>query len=328
MTNAVSACGVCGNPSGNQFYKVQEMFFGTRDVFDYFQCGQCGCLQINEIPRDLAKYYPNFYYSHRSAVIKKQDFISEWISVQRSRYWLATKRDPLRKIFAQGHSEPNYYSWFRKAGVTHDSRILDVGCGTGQLLLALREQGFRNLVGIDPYVENIKYPNGVTVRGQPLDEAEGGFDLIMLHHSFEHMANPRGVMKRLFELLNADGRVLIRIPLADSMAWRRYGVNWVQLDAPRHLFLHTRMSMGILSDSAGFEIGETLYDSNAFQFWGSELYLRGIPLKGASERDLFTDEQIKGFQLDARRANKAMEGDQACFILSKRAGASESGIAD
>ncbi len=34
--------------------------------------------------------------------------------------------------------------------LSRESRILDVGCGYGRTLLALHEQGYRNLVGVDP----------------------------------------------------------------------------------------------------------------------------------------------------------------------------------
>ena len=41
------------------------MMLGTRDEFDYVQCGKCGCLQIEEVPDNLGEYYPQDYYSFR-----------------------------------------------------------------------------------------------------------------------------------------------------------------------------------------------------------------------------------------------------------------------
>jgi 2-polyprenyl-3-methyl-5-hydroxy-6-metoxy-1,4-benzoquinol methylase len=74
----------------------------------------------------------------------------------------------------------------------------------------------------------------------------------MLHHSFEHMDNPCGVLKQIDKLLNPDGELLIRIPVSDSFAWRKYGVDWFQLDAPRHFFLHTTKSIALLAKNSGF----------------------------------------------------------------------------
>jgi hypothetical protein len=45
----------------------------------------------------------------------------------------------------------------------------------------------------------------------------------------------------------------------------------VQLDCPRHLAIHTSRSMEQAAGLAGLTIAKTVYDSSAFQFWGSEL---------------------------------------------------------
>src|SRR4030042_3937998 len=57
-------CQVCGNSEKNQVYVVKEMMYGYRDEFEYFECVQCGCLQIQKIPNNLEKYYPKQYYSY------------------------------------------------------------------------------------------------------------------------------------------------------------------------------------------------------------------------------------------------------------------------
>ena len=60
------ACRACGNAEGNTAHFPKEMMFGWREVFEYFECGRCGCLQIAEIPADLGKYYPrDAYYSYQ-----------------------------------------------------------------------------------------------------------------------------------------------------------------------------------------------------------------------------------------------------------------------
>ncbi|MHA1195491.1 MAG: hypothetical protein ACTSRH_05160 [Promethearchaeota archaeon] len=49
--------------------------------------------------------------------------------------------------------------------LTLKSRILDVGCGAGNYLYVLKEIGYKNLLGIDPYLEhNIKYQNGLIIK--------------------------------------------------------------------------------------------------------------------------------------------------------------------
>jgi SAM-dependent methyltransferase len=44
-------------------------------------------------------------------------------------------------------------------------------------------------------------------------------------------------------LLACKGIIVVRIPAVSSYAWERYGVAWMQLDAPRHFFLHSPKSM-------------------------------------------------------------------------------------
>ena len=137
----------------------------------------------------------------------------------------------------------------------------------------------------------------------------------MLHHAFEHMDQPLEILKKMFHLLNNKGFVMIRIPVAACFAWRKYGVNWVQLDPPRHFFLHTTRSMQILCEQSGFRLLDVVYDSYALQFTGSEKYLRNIPL--IEDVQIFSEKEIKEFTNEANRLNKIKDGDAACFYLFK-----------
>ena len=58
-----SKCRICGEEAEHKVYRVKEMFFGTRQEFDYFECGNCQCIQILEIPKNLGDFYGNEYYS-------------------------------------------------------------------------------------------------------------------------------------------------------------------------------------------------------------------------------------------------------------------------
>jgi hypothetical protein len=62
---SVHRCRICGNDTGNVVHHCSEKMYGLGDEFDYFQCQNCACLQIEEIPPDLGKYYPDDYYSYR-----------------------------------------------------------------------------------------------------------------------------------------------------------------------------------------------------------------------------------------------------------------------
>jgi SAM-dependent methyltransferase len=62
----------------------------------------------------------------------------------------------------------------RHVSITHDSRILDVGCGNGFLLYDLMQAGFTALRGVDPYIEkSIEYENNLAVRKETIHVQQG-----------------------------------------------------------------------------------------------------------------------------------------------------------
>ena len=206
-------------------------------------------------------------------------------------------------------------------GIDFNSRILDFGCGTGKLLQSLHYFGFKDLTGADAFIENdIFYPTGVNIYKRGLGELEPAFDLIMLHHSFEHLPDPLGSLQHLRRLMHADSYCLIRIPIA-SFAWQKYGTDWVQMDPPRHLFLYTEKSFRMLAEKASLSVEHVTYHSGPFQFWGSELYARDIPLLDKQSpwvdprSTIFSQAQMAEWQRQADDLNAKNQGDMACFYL-------------
>ena len=61
-------CKICYNQEKNKIYYLKEMMFGYNDIFTYFKCSRCGCLQIEKIPKNLSKYYPSNYYSYSQSL--------------------------------------------------------------------------------------------------------------------------------------------------------------------------------------------------------------------------------------------------------------------
>ena len=315
-------CRICGNPLDNTTYVAREMMFGYRDEFEYIECSRCDCLQISEIPENLGKYYPNTYYSFAERRTPPDPALKRFLKRQRN-LWYLHRRSLVGRLVTSVLGPPQLPSWMKAAGLALDCRILDVGCGTGDLLLWLRDQGCSRLTGVDAYIDRDRfYSNGVRVFRAQLAELHETFDFVMLHHSLEHMEDPAAVFRALQSRTRAGGLVLIRIPVVPSFAWREYRTDWVQLDAPRHLFLHSRKSIEMLSGATGFAIESVEYDSTAFQFWGSEQYRRNIPLidprsvTGGGE-SVFTQEQLGEFARRATELNRTGAGDQACFLLRR-----------
>jgi len=312
------------------------MQLGLREEFEYFECSKCGCLQIAEVPPDLSKYYPENYYSYLvdgPSLVHPRNGIraarAKLIIKILSHHYFSNKNALGEWLTKRSSLAGDYPLWVRNKKLNlrlhSNSSFLDVGCGKGKLLLDLSVLGFSNLLGIDPFLkEDVIYHNGVRVLSKNLDQLSQEFDLVMLHHSFEHMPDPLTTLRKAYDLVKPGHFLLVRIPLAGSYAWRKYGINWVALDAPRHLYLHTTESMQILASQTGFEIVEVVYDADGFSQWGSELYLRDIPLTDERSpwvnprQDTFSKEELAKFTALDEELNRTGEADCAAFYLYKR----------
>lgn len=316
-------CKICNNEIDNKSYLVPEMMFGLEEKFEYLECQNCGCLQIKEPLTDLSKYYPANYYSFHN-LISKYDFFISFLRHQMTNYYLLQKNNILGRLLVKIFNVPDFYHWVKKINLDLKAKILDVGCGAGHLLVSLKRAGFTNLTGIDTYIEHdIFYDHSIKIYKKELAVLSEKFDFIILNHCFEHMLDPQNIIKKLFTLLNCNSCLLIRVPVVSSYAWKHYGINWVQLDAPRHIFIPSVKSMQILADMAGFNKMEVEYESWDFQFWGSEQYKKNIPLRSPisyaenPKKSIFTKSQIKSFKTKACELNKNHEGDTASFYFYK-----------
>lgn len=319
-------CRICSNRDNNRGYIAREMMFGLRHTFSYFECSQCGCLQIATIPRDMGPYYPSGYYSFEPASPPPEPRPSfrNYLMTLRDRFAMSRRGVLGSLLFKMYPRRDNLLPFLVPVRLRTSSRILDVGCGNGQLLLQLRALGFKHVLGVDPFIDrDIHYDSGVTVRKATLFDISGKWDLIMFHHSFEHISEPRETLQHCARLLAPPGCCLLRIPTVSSYAWEHYGTNWVQLDAPRHFFLYSIRALELLSAQAGLKIAEVVYDSSGFQFWASEQYVRDIPLRSeqsfcsGSSTSMFSESDILKFDEQAKALNAMRRGDQAAFYLAK-----------
>ncbi len=307
-------CRICKAPFKKE-HVLKEMMFGFKDEFLYQECSSCGCLQIKELPLNILKYYPPYYYSFTQTIakLKRQPLFKRLV-----------KNFRLRKIYRSNKND--FLKYLKQINTKFEDKILDVGCGKGKLICDLFNKGFENIEGVDKFVPNeTDHGYGVKVmKKELLDLPHHSYDLIMMNHVLEHVDQQQKNLIDCHKLLKEGGCLLIRIPIIGE-AWRIYKENWVQLDAPRHFFLHTLKSMEILANQTGFEIKKTMFDSTSFQFLGSELYQKNIPLYTAENsyqlhvfENLFNAEEIQTFEQKAEQLNREGKGDSAAFYLYKK----------
>lgn len=329
----MNACKICNNSEGNAVYTAKEMLHGTREKFQYMECGSCGCLQLLEVPQNLSRYYPHDYFSFSSR--KRNAKRHRWnprrlVKLWWKRTYFQRKCGPLGRALLSLKGKPALPEWMITTGIDPDSNILDIGCGDGNRLLQLKELGFKNLRGIDQFADYSNIPHsGVKLSRASiydLKENSTAYDLIMLHHSFEHMERPLNVLSQIRTMLNDDGSIVIVIPIKDSYAWEMYGTDWFALDAPRHFFLHSRASMELLVEKSGLVLIDAYCDSSSESLWGSEQYRMDIPMndirsfKQGIESSPFAAQDIERFKTKARELDMSGLGDIVCFVIKKRVG--------
>jgi predicted SAM-dependent methyltransferase len=308
----VDNCRICGSTFTEKFI-FKEMMFGFRDLFNYATCGNCGALQALKIPSNIDKYYPSDYvsFTQTTPLLKRQPILKRLFGGLRLKQKYKTSSSFL-------------LDYLRPIQATPSAKILDIGCGKGALICELFNLGFENVTGVDKFIpEEVDHGYGVRVFKKELTElCANNYDLLIMHHVLEHVDNQVAELKDCHRLLKSDGILMISIPLLGK-AWEIYRDNWVQLDAPRHYVLHTMKSIYLLAERTGFKIKEVIFDSSGFQFLGSELYEKDIPLTDPETHHwvafekYFTQEQITKFEEQAQMLNASQQGDAARFYLCK-----------
>ena len=300
---------------------------GTREEFNYIACNSCGSLHLLNEPENMEPYYSEGYYSTGFNVDELfKPAWKAWLKKYRDAFWMTGRGWFGRLIQQRMPNQAIHLSNFRHLELSGDSRIMDVGCGSGKLPLILYNAGFKNVIALEPYIKSdIRYDNGLLIKKGWLTEyADQPFDLIMFNHSFEHLSTPSAYLKAAHRLLKPGGRLLIRIPTVSSYAFQHYQQHWVQLDAPRHAMLYSRKGIELLGLSHGFRLDRILDEGTAFQFIGSEQYQMDIPLHGderswfEGNASLFSSAQIRAFELKATQLNEAGESDSIAVTFAKQ----------
>ncbi len=291
-----------------------------QEFFTYAECAECGTLWLKEPPGDIGRYYSGAYYSFNSRSLPRGlKAKAKGIRDRRTVLGLGPLTSLVDRISFNSELlrlrplfDGSLIKRFRP-----DARILEVGCGDGRLLKQLRAAGFTDLTGVDPFLSESLHADGLRLLNTTLDKVQGSFDIVMMHHSLEHIDNPRGVLTQIRSMLAPGGMVQIRIPLAQSWAWDEYGPSWVQLDPPRHFTLFSRAGFESAAEQTGWQVSEVRYDSTRFQMTGSVLKARGVNVHAdfSAIDPAFSADELREYDELSERLNLEKRGDQAAFFL-------------
>ncbi len=236
-----SSCPVCQSKNIFKTLDVKDYFL-TQENFSIWRCKDCGLSFTNPRPKDenLGKYYESpEYLSHgtkNSGIIGKLYQLLRNINIKR-------KYNIVSEQMGTG-------------------KILDIGCGTGELLNYFQKQKWECL-GVEPNATarnfaktqyHLKVEEEQSLQKLPTES----FDIISMWHVLEHVSD---INKRMYEvkrLLKRGGKIIIALP--NSLSWDAvfYKAYWAGLDVPRHLYHFSPEAFSSLAKRHDLQIINTL----------------------------------------------------------------------
>lgn len=202
-------------------------------------CKDCGLVQTN--PDFQQEDYIDFYQQHYRKL-----YIADLVG------------DPKEFFQEEVWRGQQILSFLKKStNLPPNSLILEVGCGAGGILYALRERGFR-VIGTDYGVDNLTYG-----RSMGLDIREGGLfsldlverpNLIIYSHVLEHVFNPNSELQKIREVLATDGHLYIEVPGVRAVRTNVFQGDFLQTLHLAHIYNFTLTTLTSLMHKNGFAL--------------------------------------------------------------------------
>lgn len=181
---------------------------------------------------------------------------------------------------APNNSWSNLYRY-----VPRGSRVLDVGCATGNFGAALRELKDCTVVGVDLNEADVREAatkldaaHVLDIAGEGIADRLGTFDIVVFADVLEHLVDARAALRAVHSMLNDGGVVLFSIPNMAHLS--------VRLDLLQGLFPYTEL--GLLDRTHlhfydRFEVHD-LFAAAGFQITDESPVERGYPREWIAER--------------------------------------------
>mgnify|MGYP006301440139 CR=1 FL=1 len=179
-----------------------------------------------------------------------------------------------RAVASQYDAWARVYDWFwrrymnqtlpvaqRTAAVRSGEQVLDLACGTGELLSRIAEETpGAELVGIDVALEMVararqKLEAGAQVRqgdAHDLPFSENRFDVVVCANTFHYFAQPAVVLSEVRRVLTPDGRLVVLDWCRDYRSCRLMDA-FLQVVDPAHHTCYTLAGLKALLHDTGFE---------------------------------------------------------------------------
>jgi len=139
------------------------------------------------------------------------------------------------------------------------SRVLDIGCAGGGLLIALAQRGFRNLAGMDPSpacAERVRRHGFLCHQGKLSDLRRvlptEVYDVVILSHVVEHLVDVSAALHAVWDLLADGGACYVEVPDASRYTADAF-VPFYFFD-PEHINHFTRLTLRNLAWANAFQV--------------------------------------------------------------------------
>lgn len=234
---------MCGAALPEASLRSRDRLYGVPGEFDVSVCSRCRAGVTLPVIEDdqLSSLYPESYAAHATPAGLA---ISVLLRAHHAWRDQVTLRTPPLSLLKR-----------RKPG-----RLLDVGCGKGELGELLLRHGWE-VVGIDPSPDacRLARAHGIDARVGNLGTVAldlDTFDAVLFSHSLEHVSDPVGDLRLAARTLRPDGMLVVSVPNFGCWQRRTFGSRWVALDLPRHRVHFTREALERALDEAGLSVGD------------------------------------------------------------------------
>jgi 2-polyprenyl-3-methyl-5-hydroxy-6-metoxy-1,4-benzoquinol methylase len=278
----MQSCAACGGARFEAAVIAYDRFVARREDYRYQRCRGCSLLVQWPTPEadEVPGFYPADYPPHRSGPAERvrparrarrlRDRVA-------NRHLYATDRSASSRA-ARALLAP--FAPLLRRGVQLPrgrNRLLDVGCGAGELMERHRALGW-DVRGVEPSEVGAAACRaaGLPVLHSQLLQAdlpEASFDVVVLNHVIEHVVQPLETLVRARALLAPGGLLEIVTPNVAGMGFRLYGSCWYALDAPRHIHLFSATALARLARKAGLVVDRISTQASARVLSESRRYL-------------------------------------------------------
>lgn len=210
-------CAICGhhteNPGSNELGSCRGNTVRFRDqMFHLWKCPKCHSIH-NVDPVDFADIYHDYPLNKRKLDI----------------YARGTLKNLLKRLQSAGLSGKS-------------ASILDYGCGNGVFLQFLKEIGYHNIAGYDPFVDEYKdFPNTL-------------FDCVVANDVIEHVPDPRTTIKECASFVKPGGLLYLGTADSEPVNMNNLEPHIMRLHQPFHRIIITQESLHQLAKETGMEL--------------------------------------------------------------------------